>query len=105
MDKYAEQLTLEAVTVGGLFIPWSYIVSGIIYRLPVPQGSKSALTVFAAGASFHLVAEFSGLNDYYLKNSAAHTLSMRNWVASCKSKQENRERPCGIRLQFSQHYS
>ncbi len=96
MDRYSEQLALEAVTVGALFLPWTYIVSGAIQRLPVAAFAKSPLSIFVAGAGFHLVCEFTGINDYYLKNSAAHMLHMRKWMASCKSKPKNRKKPCGI---------
>jgi hypothetical protein len=94
--RYSEQLALEAVSVGALFVPWTYVVSGIINRLPLSQFTKTPLSVFVAGAGFHLVCEFSGLNEYYLKNSAAHMLHMRKWRASCKSEGKSRKKPCGI---------
>jgi hypothetical protein len=96
MDRYSEQLALEAVSVGALLVPWTYVISGIIYRLPVSEFTKSPLSVFVAGAGFHLACEFSGLNDYYLKHSAAHMHHMRKWMASCKSKQKSRKKQCGI---------
>ena len=96
MEKYSEQLALEAVSVGALFIPWTYVVSGVIDRLPLAAFSKTPLSIFIAGAGFHIACEFAGINDYYLKHSAAHMLHMRKWMASCKSKPKSRKKPCGI---------
>ena len=97
-DSYVKQLALEAVSVGALFVPWTYIVSGIITQLPLSSNIKMPVSVFIAGAGFHLVAEASGLNDYYLKHSAAHILQVRRWMASCNSKPKNRKKPCGIQF-------
>lgn len=95
-ELYAKQLALEAVTVGFLFVPWTYVVSGLINRLGTNSLVKMPLGIFVAGAGFHLVCEATGLNEYYLTNSAAHMRHMRKWRASCKSKPKNREKPCGI---------
>ena len=95
-NSYVEQLAIEAVTVGALFVPWTYIVSGIITQTPLSNTIKMPVAVFVAGAGFHLVAEASGLNDYYLKHSAAHMLHVRRWMDSCKSKPKSRKKPCGI---------
>lgn len=98
MDNYAEQLALEAVSVGALLIPWTLLMSGIISRFPLSDFSRVPLTAFISGASFHLACEAAGLNAYYLKHSAAHMLQVRKWVASCKSKPPSREKQCGIRF-------
>jgi hypothetical protein len=96
-ELYATQLAFEAVTVGALFVPWTYVVSGLINRFGTLPGSvKMPLGVFVAGAGFHLICEATGLNEYYLTNSAAHMRHMRKWRASCKSKPKNRKKPCGI---------
>ena len=96
--SYVEQLAIEAVTVGALFVPWTYIVSGIITQMPLSSTIKMPISLFVAGAGFHLVAEASGLNDYYLTNSASHMLQVRRWMASCNSKPKNRKKPCGIQF-------
>jgi hypothetical protein len=51
-------LFFEALFVGLFLLPIYYLVEKI--------GYSKWITVFLAGALFHLVAEFSGLNKAYL---------------------------------------
>ena len=90
---YAEQLAIEALTIGAVFVPWTYIVSGFITRVPLFSSAQSPISIFIAGAGFHIVAELTGLNEYYLTNSASHMLCVRKWN---KSQSKSREKPCGI---------
>lgn len=96
MDNYAKQLAIEAVSVGALLVPWTLLMSGVINRFPLSDFSKAPVTLFISGAGFHLVCEATGLNAYYLKNSAAHMLQVRKWMASCNSKPKSRKKQCGI---------
>ena len=93
---YGTQLAFEAVSVGALFVPWSYVISGVIGRFPMSNALRMPVSVFVAGAGFHLLCEATGLNDYYLTNSAAHMRHVRKWMASCNSKPKNRKKQCGI---------
>lgn len=75
MLGYYKQLAIEAVVVGALLVPLFYLVSMILKKVPMEARFRSGLTIFLAGASFHLVAEFGGMNKYFLENSAAKMLA------------------------------
>ena len=91
MDCYTQQLALEAATVGALFVPWTYIVSGVLVRL----NPRSAVTMFVAGATFHLLAEATGFNEYYLEHSAAQMLRERKWPERNKNMPK-KQKKCGL---------
>ena len=55
------------------------------------------LSVMRAGAGFHLVAEFAGLNRWYLHNSAASMVDMEAWAKRAKHTPKV-EKKCGIRF-------
>jgi hypothetical protein len=65
MDKYSQQLAIEAVSVGAL------TVGGFIaVRSLLPQ-SSIITQMFVTGAALHLTLEGLGINKWYLKNGAA----------------------------------
>jgi hypothetical protein len=92
MDAYSQQLAIEAATVGAAFIPWTYVVSGVM-RTNRPH----MITLFVAGASFHLMAELTGLNSYYLEHSAAQMLREKRWLVRNKNKPKKKKK-CGIQF-------
>ena len=92
MDEYAQQLALEAATVGAAFVPWSYMVSGLLTKARVHSPIKS---MFIAGATFHLIAEITGLNDYYLRHSAAQMRAEKAWPNRHKNTPLKKKK-CGI---------
>lgn len=95
MDKYNKQLALEAATVGAAFVPWSYIVSGLLVKLRLQPRLQGMASIFIAGATFHLLAEATGLNEYYLRNSAAQIKAEKAWPDRNKNVPKKKKK-CGI---------
>ena len=95
--EYTQQLALEAATVGAAFVPWSYIVSGLLSRLQprLQPRQREMISIFVAGATFHLLAEATGLNEYYLRNSAAQMKAEKAWPDRHKNVPK-KEKKCGI---------
>lgn len=90
--KYDEKLVNEAVSVGALMVPWFYLVSGLTTTLGLRQ-NKDVIDLFLSGATFHLAAEFSGANAWYLNNSAASLSQVRLWMN--RKNLIKKEKPCG----------
>jgi hypothetical protein len=63
--QYAEQLILEGVAVGGLTV-----VVGSVIRRMLPRASP-VLRLFLTGVAIHFGCEYTGLNEWYLTNSAS----------------------------------
>ena len=66
-----EQLALEAMVVGVGLVPMWWLVTKATTAMRFGGGSKAFLDVALAGALFHLAAEESGLNTWYLAHSHA----------------------------------
>ena len=74
MDTDTTQLYKEAAFVGIALVPMWYLVAQFTTATMVYVGSpqmKTMVDVAIAGALFHLTAEETGLNNYYLTNSYA----------------------------------
>lgn len=96
-DDYNRQLAIEAVSVGAAFLPLQYVVSGIISKTAIASRYQPWVAMFVAGAGFHLVAEFAGLNRWYLHHSAASMVDMEAWAKRVKHTPKV-EKKCGIRF-------
>ena len=67
--KLTQKLIIEAVAVGfGLVVLW-YLLTQLSEK--VSNKKNIVVSLFIAGALFHLIAEFLGLNKWYCKNGNA----------------------------------
>jgi hypothetical protein len=67
-----DKLYKEAAIVGVALVPMWYAVARFTAAVQLGGSHKALIDVALAGALFHLAAEESGLNTYYLTNSYAH---------------------------------
>lgn len=67
----SKRLYSEALVVGAALVPVWFAVSKATEAARFEFAAKSALDVFVAGFLFHLIAEETGVNDWYLTNSHA----------------------------------
>jgi hypothetical protein len=66
-------LVQEAIIVGALLVPVYSVVRELTVELDFEsERTKEFLAVFASGALFHLLAEATGVNEYYLHHSHAY---------------------------------
>jgi len=56
-------ILFEAIVVGLLLIPFTYVASRVLARQPMME-----LTLLLAGILFHLVFEYLGINKWYVDN-------------------------------------
>lgn len=61
--EYQTRLAFEAIFVGATLVPFVLATERII-KSPI-------LSVFTAGLLYHLSAELSGLNEWYLEHGAS----------------------------------
>ena len=77
------KLYKEAAFVGIALVPMWILVSKFTTAMQLSSPNKAALDIMLAGAMFHLTAEETGLNAYYLTNSYAHD---RNFSDAIRGK-------------------
>lgn len=65
MMEYESKLITEAIAVGGITV----IVNRLVQRM-LPRASP-LLQLFLTGVTIHLGCEYTGLNEWYIKNGAA----------------------------------
>jgi hypothetical protein len=66
-----KSLYTEALVVGAALVPLWFGVSKATEATRIDFSGKTALDVFIAGFLFHLIAEESGVNAWFLTNSHA----------------------------------
>ena len=94
--RYYTQLATEAVVVGGVFVPWSLLTDCLLTPAVPDSKWRAPLVAFLSGSTFHLLAEATGLNTYYLHNSAAHLRDVGRWQHRAKIGAKSKKRKCGV---------
>jgi hypothetical protein len=70
------ELAKEATEVGALLVPLYAVVREAAETFQWEERSKDYISVFVSGALFHILAEASGMNDWYL----SHGHAQKNWL-------------------------
>lgn len=71
------QLTEEAIGVGALLVPvYALVRKSVIDYTWRDESTREYAAVFLSGALFHVLAEASGLNEWYITNGRAN----RKWI-------------------------
>jgi hypothetical protein len=68
---YERKLGMEAVAVGVGLIPVYLITEKVVKQFKASEFTTKIWTLFLSGMYFHLLAEGTGVNKWYLSNSAA----------------------------------
>jgi hypothetical protein len=70
-EQYEMQVYQEAVFVGLTFLPVWMLIQRFTAFTNINSLHKDKLDIFLAGSAYHLIAESSGLNAFYLQHGAA----------------------------------
>jgi hypothetical protein len=70
-EQYETQVYQEAIFVGITFLPVWMLVQRFTAFTNINSIHKDKLDIFLAGSAYHLIAEGSGLNAFYLQHGAA----------------------------------
>ena len=79
------QLVEEAIGVGALLVPvYAVVRKSIVNLVWKNEASREYVAVFLSGALFHVLAEASGLNEWYLTHGNANKVYLwqKNNVAN-----------------------
>ena len=82
MREYTEQLVIESIGIGAAMIPVSYLLNSALGRLPISNSIKVPALVALSSALFHLGAEFSGFNAWYVENGACSKKGLHDWMTT-----------------------
>ena len=57
----------EAIVVGAFSVPMWMFFKEVVKSLRVSERQQDVLTAFLSGAGFHLIAEYTGMNAWYVR--------------------------------------
>ena len=57
----------EAIVVGAFSVPMWMFSKEVVKSLRVSERQQDILTAFLSGAGFHLIAEYTGMNAWYVR--------------------------------------
>ncbi len=82
--RHSDRLKLygEALVVGAALVPVYFAVSRATQAARIDFAGKEVLDLFLSGFLFHLAAEESGVNEWYLTNSHAAKKIFSSTVAN-----------------------
>ena len=96
--RYWTQLATEAVATGVLVVPLAQVTARL---LPNNQFAQ----LFVAGAAFHLIAEATGMNEWYVRHGAASRWDWRSFHRSAHKTSTKARTECQQLLKCSQRCS
>jgi len=94
-------LAKEAVGVGALLVPvYAVVRKSVVNLVWKDEASREYVAVFLSGALFHVLAEASGLNEWYLTNGRANQVYLwrKNNVVSAPCRCATGLCPLAIQL-------
>ena len=65
------KLVEEAIVVGALNVPLWFLCREVAKNFKVPESKVNVAASFLSGLAFHLLAERTGINAWYLKHGHA----------------------------------
>ena len=88
------QLAEEALGVGALLVPvYAVVRKSIVDYTWKNEATREYAAVFLSGALFHVLAEASGLNEWYISNGRAQ----KKWMLRKNNGEPDRS-PCSSGL-------
>jgi hypothetical protein len=93
------ELAKEATEVGVLLVPVYAIVREALNGLRFKnERNKEYISVFIGGALFHILAEATGVNEWYLTNSRANKQSIERRLNGERVPHSSDGRVCSLAL-------